>query len=67
MREKESGLQRPRATKVERVRVELRLHPIIAAKLYDWASRTNHTVSEAGALLIERGLDTVPATEGGSC
>lgn len=60
-------MQRPRATKVERIRVELRLNPILAAELYDWASRTNHTVSEAGAMLIQRGLNTVPAIEGESC
>jgi hypothetical protein len=56
-------MPRPRATKVQRVRVELRLNPAVAARLYDWASGKNHTVSEAGALLIERGLVAAADTE----
>jgi hypothetical protein len=44
------------ANRPERIRVELRLQPMVAEKLYAWATRENLSLSDAGNRLIESGL-----------
>jgi hypothetical protein len=49
-------MRRLQVNRPERVRVELRLQPAIAEKLYAWANHENLSLSDAGNRLIETGL-----------
>ena len=53
-------MRRLQANRPERVRVELRLQPAVAEKLYAWAKHENLSLSDAGNRLIETGLAEKP-------
>jgi hypothetical protein len=55
-------VRRLQAHRPERVRVELRLQPAIAEKLYAWAEHENLSLSDAGNRLIKTGLAQQPVS-----
>jgi hypothetical protein len=57
-------MNRPRAPRPQRVRVELRLYPATADALYHRAAAWNVSISEAGNRLLKAGLEnTGPVDE----
>lgn len=51
--------ERPALPRVDRVRVEVRLEPALAERLYDFASERRMRLSDAAARVITKGLNTI--------